>query len=115
MEPAGGVESAAVEKLAQAGTITAEPRVVCISSGAGYKDETVVKFTNTATDAFDRDWDAYKLAGGKSAPYIATVIGDSVDLSINSLAEMSGDTIIQIRVNVPGRSEEHTSELQSRA
>ena len=69
-------------------------------SGAGYKDETVVKFTNASTDAFDLNWDAYKLSGGKSAPYIATVIGDSVDLSINSLAELVGDTVIPIRVNV---------------
>ncbi len=70
-------------------------------SGAGYKDETVIKFANTATDAFDVDWDAYKLTGGKSAPYIATVVGDSVDLSINSLSELAGDTIIPIRINVP--------------
>jgi len=69
-------------------------------SGAGYKDETVIKFAAGSTNAFDVDWDAYKLPGGSSAPYIATVVGNSTDLSINSLEELSGDTVIPIRVNV---------------
>ena len=38
VEPAGAVAIATVEKLAQTGTLTTETRVVCISSGAGYKD-----------------------------------------------------------------------------
>jgi hypothetical protein len=69
-------------------------------SGAGYKDETVIRFAAGSTNAFDVDWDAYKLPGGSSAPYIATVVGNSTDLSINSLEELSGDTVIPIRVNV---------------
>ncbi|MFH1319711.1 MAG: hypothetical protein ABII90_03545, partial [Bacteroidota bacterium] len=44
-----------------------------ISKGV-YGDETVIRFVQGATDAYDGNYDAYKLAMGSSpAPYIATV------------------------------------------
>lgn len=38
-----------------------------VSSGS-YSDETVVRFLEGATDAFDSDWDAYKLRNGGNTP-----------------------------------------------
>jgi len=67
-------------------------------SGAGYGDETVVRFAQGANFAFDSDMDAYKLSNAYSpAPYLATVIGDSTDLSINSLPELTQNISIPLR------------------
>ena len=55
-------------------------------SGNGYHDETVVRFTDEATAAFDGDFDAYKLFGNTDeAAQIYSIAGQP--LAINSLPQ----------------------------
>ncbi|MFZ4706963.1 MAG: T9SS type A sorting domain-containing protein [Bacteroidales bacterium] len=62
------------------------PNVLRITSTANNAtDEAVVRFTESATESFDGDWDAYKLQGGSEAPQLNTVAADNSRLSINSL------------------------------
>ncbi len=69
--------------------------------GGGYSDEIVIRFTDGATDAFDGDYDAYKMSVANSpAPYISTVIGTDIDLSINSMGELTNSRIIPVRATV---------------
>ena len=67
--------------------------------GGGFTNETVLRFIDGATDGFDGTLDAYKLGESGVAPYIASIVGDSIDMSINSLKILTNDTIIPIRVN----------------
>ncbi len=53
VEPVGAVAIAAVKKLAQAGTLTTRTRMVCISSGAGYKDTSLAADEAATITALD--------------------------------------------------------------
>lgn len=53
--------------------------------GSAYWDETVLNFNNDATNGFDSDFDAYKLAGSSDAPALFTRLDDGTQLAINSM------------------------------
>jgi len=70
--------------------------------GGGYTDETVVRFKDDATAAFDGEYDAYKMTGANSpAPSISTLIGIDNDMSINSMGPLTSSIIIPVRALVP--------------
>ena len=69
--------------------------------GNGFIDETVIRFTDDATNSFDGDYDAYKMRVSNSpAPDISTVINTDLDLSINSMGPLTNSIIIPVRTLV---------------
>jgi len=58
--------------------------------GNGYSDETVIYFTNGATESFDGDFDAWKLFSlNNNVPSIYTRIDTASPLSINAFPELN--------------------------
>jgi hypothetical protein len=53
-------------------------------SGNDYSDKLLINFNSSATEAFDSEFDAYKLYGIAEAPQIYTTMGGE-DLTLNSL------------------------------
>lgn len=69
--------------------------------GSNLSDETVLSLSGLATANWDYQYDAYKLEDVYSpAPYIATVLQDSIDLSIHALPELLNGSDIPLRVKV---------------
>lgn len=68
--------------------------------GNNNQDQTIIRFDPNATNNFDGNLDAYKLAGGPGTPYIASVM-DSGDYSINSIPLPAVAISIPVRVKVP--------------
>lgn len=69
-------------------------------SGGPYsmRDETVLHFNTNATNAWDSEWDAHKLAGyDYYSPSISSLI-NNIDYSINALPALSGTTVVPILV-----------------
>jgi hypothetical protein len=62
----------------------------------GESDETVVRFTESATASFDSQYDAAKLYGHASAPQLYTMAADNQMLSINSLAMTEGGVSVPL-------------------
>lgn len=62
----------------------------------GKSDETVVRFTGSATASFDSEYDAAKLYGNASAPQLYTMAADNQMLSINSLAMTEGGVSVPL-------------------
>jgi hypothetical protein len=62
----------------------------------GKSDETVVRFTESATASFDSEYDAAKLYGHASAPQLYTMSSDSEMLSINSLLMTEGGVSVPL-------------------
>lgn len=55
------------------------------ADGNGFSDETVVRFLPNATEDYDPEYDAIKMAGNANAPQLYTMSHDNQKLSINSL------------------------------
>ncbi|MBI3503154.1 MAG: PKD domain-containing protein [Bacteroidetes bacterium] len=68
------------------------------AKGGGYEDETFIRFLPGATDSFDVQYDAYKMWGTLN---LASVINDSLDLSINSLPDLTSDVTVKMRLTIP--------------
>ena len=68
--------------------------------GNNNQDQTIIRFDANATNNFDANFDAYKLVGGQSTPYLTTVM-DTNDYSINSVAFSTLTISIPVRVKVP--------------
>ena len=68
-------------------------------NGNKLEDETSIRFNSEATEGFDSDYDAYKLWGTTACPQIYTIAPD-VNLSINSLPEMTSQTVIPVGFKV---------------
>jgi len=67
----------------------------------GVRDETVLCFSSLSSGGWDAQYDAYKLEDTYSpASYIATVLQDSIDISINSLPQVVNEGPIPLRVKV---------------
>ncbi len=69
------------------------------------RDEAFVHFTSGATEAFDGQYDAYKLLSGNAViPEIYTTNSGNVKFAINGLPELSGQTEVpvSIKANQPG-------------
>jgi len=62
----------------------------------GKSDETVVRFTESATASFDSQYDAAKLYGHASAPQLYTMAADNKMLSINSLSMTEGGVSVPL-------------------
>jgi len=62
----------------------------------GKSDETVVRFTESATASFDSEYDAAKLYGHASAPQLYTMAADNQMLSINSLSMTEGGVSVPL-------------------
>jgi hypothetical protein len=74
--------------------------------GTSTADETGFRFSKFANKAWEQQYDAYKLEDEhSSAPYIASVLNDSTDLSINSVPEvLTGDSIpVRVKVKNTGK------------
>ena len=65
-------------------------------SANGTSDETVVRFTESATASFDSEYDAAKLYGNASAPQLYTLAADNQMLSINSLSMTEGGVSVPL-------------------
>ncbi len=80
-----------------------------------YTDETLMRFIPEATNEYDGEYDAFKLAGNSAEiPYIYTFTeNDSLNLAINSLPEINTETIVDIgfRAGTTGNYTIRTKEL----
>lgn len=62
-------------------------------------DETVIRFDGGGSDFFDIGYDAYKLASSDTlAPYIASSLDSIEDYSINTMAPLTADRIVPLKV-----------------
>lgn len=69
-------------------------------AGNNYTDETIIRFSPTATMAYDSTEDAYKFySTNVQAPGIAS-LADTADMSINSLPPLTSNLSIPVRVIV---------------
>lgn len=68
-------------------------------SGNNMEDVTSIRFNVAATEGFDSEYDAYKLWGITTCPQIYS-IAPNVDLSINSMPEMTTQTVIPVGFKV---------------
>ncbi len=67
--------------------------------GNGFSDKTYIHFNPQATNNFDSDYDAYKLAGIAAAPQLCTKTGDT-RLSINELPYSEEEIIIPLSIKI---------------
>jgi len=68
-------------------------------NGAGYSDETVIRFDALSTATFDTEYDAYKLISmNEEVPQVFSTDGNS-DYSINSLPEIS-NTVVNLSTKI---------------
>jgi len=70
------------------------------ASANGASDETIVRFSDSASLNFDSDRDAYKLSGGENAPSLCSVTPDETELSINALPYNSQDVIVPLNFSL---------------
>jgi hypothetical protein len=62
-------------------------------------DETVIRFDAGGSDTFDIGYDALKLASTDTlAPYIASTLDSVMDYSINTLAPLTADRVVPLKV-----------------
>ncbi len=62
-------------------------------------DETVIRFDGSGSDFFDVGYDAYKLPSSDTmAPYIASSLDSIDDYSINTMAPLTADRIVPLKV-----------------
>ena len=82
--------------------------------GNGYRDETVIRFFEGATEGFDSDFDAYKLFGLIEAPQLYSIIPGEV-LSVNSLSGFDEYRIVDLgfECGVPEIFTIEASEIES--
>jgi len=72
--------------------------------GNGFSDKTFIHFNVDASNAFDSDFDAYKLSGIAEAPQLYTKAEDS-KLSINVLPYSSDEIVIPLSLKVSNDGE----------
>jgi hypothetical protein len=68
-------------------------------AGNGYTDNALVGFYSGATDKFDSDFDAYKLAGIPAAPQLYTILEDEM-VSVNILGTLAGSKQVPLNLEV---------------
>jgi len=69
-------------------------------SGQSFTDETIIRFSPSATTGFDPNEDAYKFySSNPQAPGIAS-LSDTSDMAINSLPPLTSTVTIPVRVTV---------------
>jgi hypothetical protein len=72
-----------------------------VTDGNLRNDELIIRFYAGATDSYDADYDAWKLSSSDTLmPTFSSLINDSMDASINSMAPLSNDVSIPIRLKV---------------
>lgn len=72
-----------------------------VTDGNVRNDELIVRFYAGATNDFDADFDAWKLSSNDTLmPSFSTVLQDSLDLTINSMAPLINDVTIPVRLKV---------------
>jgi hypothetical protein len=70
-------------------------------NGAAYRDEMAFRLFSDGKLAWDTEYDAYKLEDPHSpAPYIASVLNDTTDLSVNTLPQLAQGEPIPLRIKV---------------
>lgn len=67
--------------------------------GNTYSDQTIIIFIDGATEGFDSDYDAYKLAGIPAAPQFYSIIS-CCNLAVNALPLMVSDVTVQMGFEV---------------
>lgn len=88
-----------VRYFKSAGTPT--PKLKLRVEGSGYADEAVVRFPDDATEAFDPQYDARKLASyDPAAPTLSTISNEGSDFSINSMEPLIADRTVPLRLLV---------------
>ncbi len=87
--------------------VASEEKIIHLKASNGTSDdETYVRFNAPASEAFDHQWDAYKMPNSGNTPSISTKIND-VNYAINSLPETTLQKVIPVRL-VAGINGDHT-------
>jgi hypothetical protein len=84
--------------------VASEQQMIRLTATSGnFSDETVVRLHDEATDAFDSQWDAYKLMNTGSTPNISTALSGT-NFSINSISSSTLEKTIPVKLiaNVAG-------------
>ncbi len=104
----GGSGSVALTNAARITTVmkdvwrvSSPEKLLRLTAGsASVNDETVIRFSEVATEAFDDQLDAYKLMNGSSAPSLYST-SSSEEYSVNSLPIGQGNKTISLQLSVP--------------
>jgi len=67
--------------------------------GKVYNDETVVRFNSNATNAFDMNYDAYKIMNGGTTPSLYSKVG-ATNYSINSVQQPSLMPVVDLSLMI---------------
>jgi len=98
-------------------SVNAEPAtdiLRLVASGNGYNTETVIDFNKDALSTYD-DYDALYYTGALFAPRIYSVIGNTIDVCINTLPMITDNLTVPVafRPGVSGNFSIHANELNS--
>jgi len=90
------------------------PYIKLKAEGNAYRDETVIRFFEVATEGFDSDFDAYKLYGKDEAPQLYSIITEEI-LAINSLPDLDEYRIVPLgfECSIPEIFTIEASEIES--
>ncbi len=70
-------------------------------TGSMGADQSIVRFDPAATDTFDVNFDAYKLASmDTTMPYLSSTMDSVTDLAISTLATLSSNVVVPLHVTV---------------
>lgn len=70
-------------------------------TGSMGADQSIVRFDPMATDSFDVNYDAYKLASmDTTMPYLSSVLDSVSDLAINTLPSLNANVTVPLHVTV---------------
>jgi len=76
-------------------------RLDAIYDGGIRNDETVIYFENTATEAYDKNYDALKLMNtDPTVPNLYSLSSDKKPLSINAVSAISGSDVLRIPLGI---------------
>jgi hypothetical protein len=64
--------------------------------GNNHQDEIIVRFVPGADPGFDSDYDSYKKFGDPSAPQLYSVTPNNIDVSINTLPEITQHLLVPV-------------------
>ncbi len=78
-------------------------------SSNSYTDETIIRFSENASENYDPQYDAFKFNGLFEAPQLYSVSGDSVNLAVNTFPTLTKNRIIPLNLAV-GIDEMYTIE-----
>lgn len=73
--------------------------------GAGFTDESVIRFDAASTFSFDDDFDAVKMEGTGNAPSIYTEEQDGVKMAVNTMPSLSSSLDIPIGISFNNESQ----------